>query len=120
MKKITIGEFQNGIKSICCAQTSSLVEDWTLDNPLWGHCALVSLAAHSIFGGDLLRTTLENTKFSKMRSHYINRLSDGTEIDFTAAQFTNEYPEWLVFEKKSRQYMLFDPTIGKPREIVAR
>ena len=69
---------------------------WTPDNPLWGHCAVVSLIVQDLFGGDLLRVSLEGTEFAEGRSHYFNRLPDGRVVDLTEAQFQGRLPAELA------------------------
>lgn len=72
----------------CWSRETSLDDErWTQENPTWGHCAIASLVAQVVLGGDLLRYDLKGTPFEHMRSHYKNRLPDGTIVDFTEAQF---------------------------------
>ncbi len=124
--KITPERFEKLLPSICDRETSSDPKNWTLDNPLWGHCAVVSLVAQNLFGGELMRALLTHIpKFAHMRSHYWNRLPDKTgsltkEFDFTAPQFGDEYPHGLVAEQSTRRYILYDPKTGEPREIMKR
>lgn len=109
MSKESIGieEFKKILPQICEQDTSSDPDNWTEENPLYGHCAVVSLLAQYIFGGELLRASLEPyPKFKHMRSHYFNALPDGTVIDFTAPQFGNEYPEGMQTEQRTRTYVL--------------
>ncbi|MBI2108753.1 MAG: hypothetical protein HYT93_01040 [Parcubacteria group bacterium] len=81
---------------LCCTkETSASPDTWTPKNPLWGHCAAVSLVAQNMFGGTLLRVSLTDTPFKAMRSHYFNKLPDGTVIDFTKEQFGKLYPSGL-------------------------
>src|SRR3989344_7611221 len=116
--KVTLEQFKELLPSICDKETSSDPENWTPENPLWGHCAVVSLIAQNLFGGEPMRAPLTHIpKFSHMRSHYWNRLPDRTgtlttELDFTATQFGNEYPYGLVAEQSTRQYILYDPKTG--------
>lgn len=72
---------------ICARETSHDPKGWTPQNPLHGQCVVVALLAHCLFGGTFLRASLENTPFSSMKSHYWNVFPDGTEYDFTGAQF---------------------------------
>ncbi|MEK7118366.1 MAG: hypothetical protein AAB869_02035, partial [Patescibacteria group bacterium] len=96
------------------------VINWTPENPLYAHCAVVALVAQDIFGGNLLRASLEPyPEFAHMRSHYWNVLPDGKEVDFTEPQFLGHRPQ-LVGEPRTRSYVLFDPKTGEPREIIQR
>jgi hypothetical protein len=99
MQDMTLEEFQRILPTICDRKTAMDSAGWTPENPLWSHCAAVALLAHDLFGGDVLRASLEGVpKFAQMRSHYVNRLPDGTVIDFTRAQFGNDYPEGLDYQ----------------------
>lgn len=92
---------------ICDSETSSDPEGWSPENPLWGHCAVVALAAQDRFGGDLLRAPLDTyPKWAKMRSHYWNRFPMGAQRDFTKPQFGDDPPEGLVPEVRTRAYAL--------------
>ncbi len=117
---ITIEKFKEILPSICAAETSADPDHCTPDNPLWGHCANVSLIAQNIFGGELLRASLKDTPFAKASSHYWNRLADGTEIDFTKDQFGGWDPSKLETIIRTRNYVLYDPETKKPREIMKR
>lgn len=82
-------------------------EGWSEGNPTWGHCAVASLLVQKLFGGELLRISLEGTEFADSRSHYYNRLPDGSLFDVTEDQFqgrlrTTELPS----EVRTREYVL--------------
>lgn len=85
-------------------ETASDPVGWTEDNPLAGHCAVVSLVAQDLWGGSLLRASLEGTEWAHLRSHYWNELPGGEE-DFTEAQFGGRRPK-LVGEVRTREYLL--------------
>lgn len=94
---------------VCAEWTSADPDGWTLENPLWGHCAVVALVVQDYLGGEILRASLlEFPEFAKMRSHYWNRLPDGQEKDFSRSQFGRHYPT-LVGVPRSRQEILADP-----------
>lgn len=120
---IAPAEFQAILPSICDRETCVSPEDiigWTFGNPLYAHCAVVSLVAQDLFGGELVRASLEPfPEFAHMRSHYWNRLPDGTEVDFTEPQFFGRRPA-LVGEPRTRSYALYNPKTGAPREIMER
>lgn len=99
--------FEKILPLITSKETSLDATGWKEDNPLWGHCAVVSLIGQDLFGGDLLRASLANVPgFEHMRSHYWNRLPDGSEIDFTKPQFGDNYPQGLKGEIRDRNYVL--------------
>jgi hypothetical protein len=116
---INLGEYEIILPKLCGRGTSVDPEGWSENNPLHGHCAVVSLQAQKLFEGTLLRASLENTRYAHMRSHYKNRLIDGDK-DFTSAQFTEGYPEGIIFEHKDRSYVLsmkFPKTIDRYVEL---
>ena len=51
----TVEQFKQLLPSICDKETTQDAEHWTAENPLCGHCAVVSLVAQNLFGGELLR-----------------------------------------------------------------
>jgi hypothetical protein len=108
-------ELQEILLSVCDKETSQDPDGWVPNNPLWGHCAVVALVVQDIFGGELLRASLEKyPEFAHMRSHYFNRLPDGTEVDFTKPQFGDKYPTDLKTEVRSRDYVVsFLPTVHR-------
>ncbi len=90
---ITPEGFQRLLPNICDKETSADAEGWTKENPLYAHCAVVALLAQDLFGGNLLRASLEQfPEFAHMRSHYWNQLPDGSEVDFTEPQFLGRRP----------------------------
>ncbi|MFY9462114.1 MAG: hypothetical protein WAP51_02840 [Candidatus Sungiibacteriota bacterium] len=91
----------------CWSRETSLDEEgWTPENPSYGHCAIASLIAQRVLGGELLRYDLKGTPFEHMRSHYMNRLPDGTIVDFTEAQFGVSVP------------VLPEPVVRKREEVL--
>ncbi len=103
---ISLKELEKVLPKICDKETSQDPNGWTPTNPLWGHCAVVSLVAQNLFGGNLLRASLQDTEFAHMRSHYWNKLADGSEEDFTKPQFGEHYPQVLKAEPRDRSYVL--------------
>lgn len=109
MMSLSIDEFKHLLPFICDKETSLASDGWSTENPLYGHCAVVSLVAQNLFGGELLRASLENTVFATMRSHYWNKLPDGSEVDFTKLQFENNFPDGIESKVKNRSYVLSFP-----------
>lgn len=54
---------------------------WTPENPASGQCNVTAAVIHDLFGGDILRTPIDDIW------HYYNRI-DGRRIDLTDSQFT--------------------------------
>jgi len=99
-REISPDEYLAMLFRVCDCATSLDDAGWTRDNRLYAHCAVVSLVAQDLFGGTLLRATLEPyPEFAHMRSHYWNRLPDGREIDFTEAQFQGRKPALFGVER---------------------
>lgn len=83
-------DFLNTLRSVAMKDTSVDPEDWVENNPLWGHCAAVSVLAQDIYGGELIRGSLaKSPKYAHLRSHYWNRMPNGEEVDFTAEQYSD-------------------------------
>lgn len=87
-KKEALMKYLEIILLVCSAETSSDPKNWSPDNPLYSHCAVVALLVKDLFGGQFMRASLLNmTGYEQMGSHYWNLLPDGTEVDLTAGQF---------------------------------
>jgi deoxycytidylate deaminase len=118
--KITIKNFEAILPYICDRETSQDPDNWTPENPLLGHCAVVTLVAQNLFGGKLLRASLaEIPEFARMRSHYWNELTDGTDADFTKPQFGERYPVGLKAETRDRTYLLSYPETVKRYKLLS-
>ena len=103
---MTTQEFITRIKEIGAPDTSSDPDGWTPENPLWGHCAIVSLLAQEIFGGELVKASLkDHPQYSHIRSHIWNRI-DGEDRDFTQDQYTDLSYTDLVAEVRVRDSIL--------------
>lgn len=98
IRPMTIPKFAKLLPKICGQDTSFDPKGWTKENPLWGHCAAVSLLAQSLFLGEILYVSLQGTKFASMKFHFWNALPSGWQKDFTRAQFGKEYTADLVIK----------------------
>lgn len=56
---------------------------WTAENPHKGQCSVTSLVINDLFGGQILKTSVDN------QWHYYNRI-DKVRYDFTSKQFDFE------------------------------
>jgi len=111
--------FEQKLLLICDQDTSLDEPGWTKDNPLYGHCAVVSLLAQDIWGGKLLRASLANVLgYEHFRSHYWNLLPNEIQKDFTRSQFQGSYPQNLIVEERSREYVLSYPETVKRYELL--
>jgi len=97
-------DFLNKVRKILSKETSVDPENWTENNPFYGHCAVITLLAQDFFGGDILRGGLKNTPFCLMNSHYWNLFSS-EEKDFTEEQFNGHKPK-LIGEIRERRSLL--------------
>lgn len=89
--RIALEAFQKRLMKVCARDTSFDGEGWSPKNPLWGHCAVATLLAQELFGGQIVRTLLDDTPFAAMGSHYALKI-DGEIFDPTAPQFEDQYP----------------------------
>lgn len=97
---MTFDRFRNILPRICCRDTSFDPHGWTMDNPFWGQCFVVSALAKSLFSGIIVGASLAGTKFAKLQFHFWNVFLNNstgeiTKEDFTHSQFGGEYPEDL-------------------------
>lgn len=72
-------------------------DQWSLENPTLGQCAVTALVINDLFGGEIVC----NTQYH----HYFNILEDGTEIDLTREQWKDAVIEG--HEPSTRDYVLF-------------
>jgi len=93
-----VKKFKKILPKICGKDTSFDPDGWTKENILWGHGAVVSLLAQSLFQGGILAVSLKDTKFAKMKFHFWNLFPDYTQKDFTRSQFGKEFPNGLEVE----------------------
>ena len=108
--RITVSTFEELMPHLCDRETSLDPERWMPENPLWGHCAVVSVIAQELFGGQLFRASLAGSPgFGENDSHYWNVLPTGVEHDFTRSQFGNRYPRLENSVTRTREYVLFGP-----------
>ena len=94
-------EFRTILRRICDAKTSYCPKDWKPENPLYGHCTIVSLLAQDIYGGELLRVKLPPRDW-----HWWNRLPNGKEVDFTREQYGSSCPAFSTPEVRQRKPLL--------------
>ena len=124
----------NCIEHACSRETSSDAAGWSPENPTYGHCALAVAFIQEAYGGDFLRYDLAGTSFAAMRSHYKNRLPDGTVFDATEKQFQGriafaDLPEPLTrmreeildpvkYPETVRRYKEFRARVGEQIELM--
>jgi hypothetical protein len=76
---------QEALEASWGADTAHMSEHfkWSADNPSCGQCCVTALVVQDYHGGVVLRMRV----YPGGMTHYINRLPDGTRVDFAAAQF---------------------------------
>lgn len=118
---MTFEDFLDAVRNVASSDTSSDPDHWTLTNPLWGHCAVVSLLAQDVYGGELVRGSLKNIPaYAYLRSHFWNRIN-GTEIDFTQEQYPDLSYAELDGEERTRDSVLEHPdTVRRYRLLKSR
>ena len=72
---------QNVRAALRTAWSRETAVQWTPENPASGQCNVTAAVIHDLFGGDILRTPIDDIW------HYYNRI-DGRRIDLTDSQFT--------------------------------
>ncbi|KKU78914.1 MAG: hypothetical protein UY04_C0023G0013 [Parcubacteria group bacterium GW2011_GWA2_47_7] len=86
-------KFLERVSEICTQETSADPTGWTLENPMWGHCAIVTVLIQQLYGGDIWQASLTHIpQLAHLHRHYGNRLTSGAMIDATARQFGTDYP----------------------------
>lgn len=98
-------DLEKAFPEICSRETAYNPAKWTPENPTKDHCAIASLLFNKIWGGKILNASLAGTPYAESHSHYVNE-TVGRRIDLTAPQFTQGYPEGLVFEEKTKEYLM--------------
>ena len=76
---VDLAHFAERLTKAWSRETSSL---WSLDNPASGQCGVTSLVVQDVFGGQILKTPLQQGL------HFYN-LIDGHRFDFTSDQFAD-------------------------------
>lgn len=110
---MTPKELEKILKQCWSRETSTSPEGWTPENPAWGQCAVTALVVQDLFGGELMRASLEKVPgFEFMRSHYWNKLPNGRRLDLSKTQFpTYAYRDIPRGEARARKYPLsHEPT----------
>ena len=88
IKKTLVSEegLEKALKVSWCRDTSSDPDNWSLEKPAWGQCAVTSLIVNDYLGGDIVWALAKLPDGSEI-SHYFNKVYD-EEKDFTRIQFS--------------------------------
>ena len=99
---MTIKELDGYLNEIYSKDTCyfNMRDDWNIENPSLGHCAIVSLIVNDYFKGEIYKTKVNGI------SHYFNIINNNI-IDLTGKQFNNEI-DYSNKELKTRKEILSD------------
>lgn len=77
----------------------TLQDEWNINNPSLGQCAITSLVINDYLGGKIMRCMCDGI------SHYYNLINDKV-LDLTVAQFNGTIPEYQNSSERTREYLL--------------
>ena len=110
--EVRISSLKQILRFLWSAETSVDPNNWNPDNPAWGQCAVTALLVQELFGGSLIRATIEGI------SHYWNVLPNGEEIDLTRHQFGESSILDNSPELRVREYVLSFPETNERYRIL--
>lgn len=120
----TIADLKEILPWICLRETSADPAGWSKRCAVHGHCAVVAILVQRLYGGEIMRGSLEHVpQFAHMRSHYWNRLpliegEPAEDVDLTRAQFGDAYPSFPAVETRTPEQLLAHPDTLKRFERV--
>jgi len=85
MHAVFLEELTAAVSNAWSAETSASPDEWSVDNPALGQCAVTACVVQDYMGGDILNSVVTLPDGSA-DSHYYN-LIDEEEIDLTKQQF---------------------------------
>ncbi len=114
-------DFEKALQAAWSHETSYYPDAWTQAQPSWGQCAVSTLVAQDVLGGEILwsRVVLPS---GETVSHYYNKINSEV-IDLTRAQF----PEGTVIPAgvpksdgfaTTREYMLSNTDTRRRYELL--
>ena len=89
----------------------TLQNEWNINNPSLGQCAITALAVNDYFGGKIMRCMCDGI------SHYYNMINDEI-FDLTVAQFNDVVPDYQNGEERPREYLLSNADTVKRYKIL--
>jgi hypothetical protein len=86
------GDLEAAIRAAWALDTCDPVDadEWSAANPARGQCGSTALTIHDLLGGELLVAEVIRSDGSRQGVHYWNLLPDGTEVDLTREQFSDD------------------------------
>jgi len=103
---VRIANLKKRIKEVASEETTHPLckEEWSLSNPMLGHCAVVAAIFYKKFGGEIIRGIIAETGIS----HYWNKLNN-KEYDLTKEQFAKKNVTIIDAEECSVERILSNP-----------
>ena len=114
-------ELELALKKSWTKESSSDPENWTLNNPAWGQCAVTSLIVNDYLGGEIIWVNAVLPDGREI-SNYFNKIKD-VEKDFTRVQFPDgtTIPQGIPKTKEfssTREYILSYPITQQRYELL--
>lgn len=114
MEKPPLQKVISAVRASWDADTSSVKDEWTPENPARGQCVPSSLVIQDFQGGDIARVIVIGEGVSE--SHYYNEISSTDDLDLTGSQYRRQVvmvpnPADLKAENVSttREYLMKNP-----------
>ena len=112
---------EEAIQNSWCKETSSDPENWTIENPAWGQCAVTALIISDYLGGKLVWAEAKLPD-GRAISHYFNNIRHH-ETDLTRRQFPEGtlIPEGIDKKKEhatTKDYVLSFPATQQRYHIL--
>lgn len=112
-------DFEVILLKIASAETSAHPNLWTTQNPMPGHCTVVSRLAQDVFGGQVARVDLRKVPgWEEICWHSWNILPNGQHTDFTASQLEAPLPTNLPLYFPTRRQFFRWGTIKKRYKLL--
>lgn len=116
-----LSKLELALKNSWTKETSSDPENWSLENPAWGQCAVTAIVVNDYLGGEIIWASASLADGNKI-SHYFN-LIDGKTVDLARTQFPpGTIIPFGISKKKefssTRDYILSYPVTQERYEIL--
>ena len=88
---VALKQLEEAVRAGWCRETSDDPDEWSLDNPARGQCAVTAVVLRDYLGGVLLiADVVPSDGTPPTERHCWNRLDSGIEIDLTLEQFPRD------------------------------
>lgn len=109
---MTLEDFALKVSGAWSKNTSYTPNDWTVENPAKGQCAIIALLVQEIFGGDIVKCDVVGDK----DSHFFNHIN-GQEVDMTISQFP-ESVEFINHRTVNREEIIKHPGTAERYDLL--